>query len=843
MLQAVADVLDVETRDLVAPAGASPGSFAFREFPDLQPLEPNEEPCWLSASGWLFHHALAQPGRRRDGRVRPRWVKAPPGAGKSLAIHVLAKSRADEVIARSVGSLEDAAALATTKLPLIVEIEDAQPGGHASALGAIEERTAMTVILAPFSFPEPTWSGPGSIVGVSERGWEGVDARPTGIWRERLLDWIDRRLERSVRDTHLIKNDVLEFLDRHDPRGEHFATPGALLALCADFDRYGAEGTPSVRARRWIRQVGPTMLSDDAPATWRARASAKTYEALAVGHFGRLRERHGALGGDEWSGLVPRTLSPGRGDAPGEVVVVQHLRAAGLLRGDGSGTTHYPSWVAHGLLLDELAMRFDDDALAWGSLAADQSRQRVVDAALDALPVGALRALVRKVARTTPASTLAAAGAIEATLAAAARRFTIGARRDLKGDDSEALQRLVLRQLDLLVPDAGHGDAYHPFTRSDLDEWFATAWTISLRIPAPTDFRRPDLAWELPGWAERLALATIPRRCFPSSHFATDPASNVMFPGLVLAAPGVVLNGVDHAEGLAGVASPDVERMARLTFDVVDRIEPGPVPDDVPRLMLPAIFLSARERGWALDRQHLDALRGSWDEALLAANASQEGPEHRRDLARRIWELAAPAEADCNLPVAERITFLSARHPALVRFVLDNIEPQAVGATARAHGTHRRRTGSSGCVPSDPRALSLLPRPAREHALREWLAGAGERGARFDEARELVPLLEADDVDLALDLVRGADRNTAAEFTSFLWAAAPERAREEATRALADGLPAAEGWFHLAPRGELAALAALASARSPRPAWVKEWAYTRVGDAGDAAEMLFALAR
>jgi hypothetical protein len=57
-------------------------------------------------------------------------------------------------------------------------------------------------------------------------------------------------------------------------------------------------------------------------------------------------------------------------------------------------------------------------------------------------------------------------------------------------------------------------------------------------------------------------------------------------------------------------------------------------------------------------------------------------------------------------------------------------------------------------------------------------------GARFREARELVPLLDQEDLDLALDLARAGDRQIAAEFTSFVWRTAPGRAREEARLAL-----------------------------------------------------------
>ncbi len=837
--QLVADYLEAEPHELVA-TPVPPGSLNFPEFPDLPPLLPTEDPCRLSSSGWMLQEALARPTPRKNGRPRPRWIVAPPGAGKSLSVRVLAVRHPGVVVTASVTTLDEAVALSATSLPLVVEVEEGRPGKDALDLRAFEERKAATAILSAGEFPEPLWSGPGSPFGMSASGWEIVRAQNTPGWRDRMIEWIDRRLEASPRETLFEKSHVVEWLNRNDPRGDLVTTPGALLALCADFHRHGAGGDPvHVRARRWVRDVVPTMVSEDAPATWRTRTSPLTYEALVASHLHRVTERHGGLRGEDWAELVPASHSPGTEERPGEVVIVEHFRRSGLLRGDVHGVRPYPSWVENGLLVGEILPRFDDANLTWGVLAADESRRPLVDDALDALLPGALWALIGLVVDYAGARSVAVVGAVEGTMAAIARRLD-GVKLTVDDRHLDAVQRLVLRQLDELVADPMNSEL-RPFTRPDRDEWLATAWTISLRVPKPPSFQRSDLDWELPRWAASLSVAGLPR--LPSSTFVADPTGGAPSPGQILSSPGVTITEIDYADGLVGVASPAVARVTLLTLEVVDRIEREPLPLKLPRVLLPALFLTAQDRGWDLQASHLDTLHESWDEAFLGLVAVQQPPERRRDLAGRLWRLAAHVIVEGGAaPVAERVALLQGRHPGIVRFVLDNVDPELVAATARTHGTHRRPTAPSQHFPSDPRLMLLLPRAARHGALRGWLDGAAGRGARYDEARELVPLLDVEDMELALDLVRAADRDVAAEFTSLVWTSAPALAREEATRAIEEGLPSAEGWCHAAPRGELPFLVGLLSLPSPLPAWARRWALRRMGDAGDAAEAIFQLA-
>lgn len=810
LAQLFAELLDVEREDIF---GAPPSQvgLAFPEFPRLPPLTVHhEEPCRLTPEGSLLDVVRGQLDRHEHSTRA--WIVAPPGSGKTLVIRYLQARHSGQVVGATARALSLTATDAATDLPLVLEVEEIQPGADLQALGPLTTRIAPTVVLAPFPFPGSDWFGAGSRGRFSASGWTTVDATPSGPWRERMLDWIDARLEASDRDTKLLKTEVLEWLSSHDPSGRLVATPGDLLALCAEFDVWGSGlGDLHACAGLWLEGVGVAMFSADVPTTWRKHAAAKTYRSIAWEHLRRVGRRFGTLDSDAWGSIVPADVAPGRTeDRPGATVVVGYLWEAGLLRGSRGGLVLYPTWVAHAVATAALVQEIDEGMpRTLGALAADETRQHVVDEALDGLPDGAFRRLLRAVSKREEQTNLAGIASVEAMLAALGRRF-FRAEFRIEGRDVDAAQKLMLLQLHALATEPGYGQVHHPIARPNVDEWFATAWAVSLNVPPPAGYARPDLAWELPGWAERLSLLEIPQHGFPWSSVSPWGATE------------------------------SVQRVAMLGPAVVEKLEPGEVPEEVARLLLPALFLASPD--WKLAKRHLERLSGTWEEWFLAAAVAQLDADRRAAIANRIWELVAQSiAADGAVPVAQRIQILRERHRGLAEVVMGNVESSEVARTAAAHGIHRRGQGGRSYVESDPLMLLALPRDVRQAALRAWLAGAAARGARFDEARELVPLLDQADLDLALDLARAGDRQIAAEFTSFVWRTAPGRAREEARLALEGGLPSVEGWFLQAPRTELTFLMGLMSALFAPPSWARAWATRRVLDGGEAAEDLFRL--
>jgi hypothetical protein len=192
-----------------------------------------------------------------------------------------------------------------------------------------------------------------------------------------------------------------------------------------------------------------------------------------------------------------------------------------------------------------------------------------------------------------------------------------------------------------------------------------------------------------------------------------------------------------------------------------------------------------------------------------------------------------------SAPVAERIVYIQNRHAPLLSFVLKNLSAALIEDTARVAGTHRRLRTGNQYTPSDPRALRHLTSEQRAAAVRGRLSSE----VSFDEVRELVDVLDSDDLDVLLDLVRAADRNVAAEFASRVWRILPDRAEAEAQSTFGEGLAAAEAWFRTAPRARTGVLIGMVEGAAAPPPWVRDWALAKLLDAGAHAESLFRLMR
>jgi hypothetical protein len=798
LLNAFAEALGVGADELLGRPNLPSGTLEFAEFPGLPPLRPDELPCRYLRAGDLLDQAISE---KPHAARRPRWIVAPPGAGKSLVVRFLRSRYASDYCADTVRTLDQVGELATSGLRLVLEVEEPS-AGDVEALRQFVSRPAPTVVLAAFNLPGAPPQSP-----LGERmacGWLVEEAKLPQTWRAELLEWIDARLERGTGESKLRKADIVQWLERHDPSSELIATPGDLLALCADFHLNGPDDASLARrAKRWLETAGVASIPEDAPRTWAKQVAVKVHESLIAGHLHDTSARLGALLTEGWAKHVPAELALGSMEGrPGAKVEVAYLQAAGLLRATGNGWTPFPRWVFTGVLQAAAEKGLREGPLeSWGRLAADESRQQVVDDALDALPAADLAVVVRDVIAAGKPKTLAGIGALEATFSAVGRR--LGSSPAMSDVELRGVQRLTMLQLDQLQPDLASKKFHHPFTRRDLDGWLADAWTVSLRAPKPSRFQRPNLAWELPGWARELRLADLPQQNFPSSTVGPNKAS------------------------------ASVQRLARLSMEVVARLRDHDVPAEIPRLLVPALLLS-NPRTWRLTPSHLDLLHDSWDEEFLAAELSIRDEPLRAYLALKVWRLVAEHVAEKErteqVPVSVRLATLQNRHSPLVDLVLANLPVSEIERTVRDHGVGTKH-GTDG--------LLLLPKQLKRGVLEAWLALPGDPNFKYVEALELVPLLGIDDGDLALDLVRHAGATVAAPFVRFVWSTAPARALAEAQGAIEGDLPVAEAWFEAAPRDQLPRMLEVVDNGRKPPAWLGRWAYRHVLDGGDAAETLY----
>lgn len=767
LLQLLAERAGV-TSDVIIGGGAVLYGLGFPEFPALKPLRVNEEPCAFDRDGWLVHRAIT------NGH---RWIVARAGSGKTLVVRYMQARLEREFAAVSVPNLGAALQHIDVDRPLIIDV-DAASSDDTNATHRLALRARPTTVLAPFPPAVPT-------------GWDVVSGEPPAGWRDRLLAWLEERLQQMRAETWIDKSEALRWLDENDPGGRLVSTPGDLLSLCADFHLQGGDGTLVARGERWLSRACSNWPVDDGSARgWARHAGAKTFVALAEAELARVDAPLGGLAPTAWEAMVPASVVS---DGAGTTVVVGRLRDAGLLRGAANGLELFPRWVAVATYRATLGRMIRDDVPSvWGRLAADESRQPVVDASLDELVDGDFHDVVRAVAKHAPV-TLGETGAIDAAFAACSRRvmrhgFAIG-------KHLQSWQRLGEQQTALLVKHPGDAwELHRPLTRPAPEGWFADGWPFSLNVERPKTFHRTDLSWDLPGWSQTLRLADLPSY------------------------PLLVFPGTNHGRRISHVAVAALRRVADTKL-----------PDELPPILVPAAIELAGEKGWRITEKHLRALgshaptTGLALACFLVERLRRMSESERAQIAAVVWAaIVAPGD------VVAAIDAFADDHP-LLNFVLDNITVDLFSATLKDDG-----------FGTNPRVLALLPARLKTIALRWWAKPRARAAPSFDKVRQMLGVFSPTDVDLALELAQAVDENAAAEFFAIVWRLDPRRARDEVTQAVKNGSGTIHGWFATSPAIETAFLSELLTVEQAHATpWFRDWGLARLARSGAAAERLF----
>jgi hypothetical protein len=791
LLKALAGRLEIPAEDIVAQAPTAGGSLDFPEFPGLEPIGRGELPCLTWGSGWLGDVAI----RDLDPAGERRWIVAPAGWGKSLLIHFLQARHASEYVAFSVSTLAAVDSDSSPGKTLVVEVDESGDDAAEEAR-RMRARRGSVVVLAPFE-PPP---GPAP----QDGGWKVLAVPASTDWRRRMLDWIDTRLDPAdVRATGFSPEAALEWLSRRDPLGVAIASPGDLLAFCAELDRSGEpEGWGSC-ASKWLQRFA--ARPGEGPArSWSSNAGARAFTATLKRQLDYPAAVPGAAATATWETFMDPAGAPAaEGDTTGALVAIGYLRELGLLRGGLTGLEAYPRWVGRGVLFHSLTRDLRDRTPSeWGALAADDARQEIVDGALDELGREDFLAAVRRVADTAKPSTLAEVGAVEATFAAAARRLrTPGF--ELPAADVTAWQRLAALQLGTLVPHPAWAGLHQPFTRRRVEEWLLNGWGFALNVARPRRLPDRKFAWELPGWFDALDASKAPALPWPRTF-----------------------HGMGHDA-------------ADLIFRVAALVTPATLGDDDLALLMPALLTAPADTTWRLRGAHLNLLHSAWEPTALEHLIDVVPPVRWPAVAERVWAVSPDAMKLRNwssYTVGDRIAFLERDYGPLARKVLTNLPWESVENTI----------ARDGFLPTSAPVTTLgaLPRELVHRALSAWLDRPAERPTKWAEAQDLAPLLRRGDKELLAKLIQRADRETAAELCKVVWRLDAELGLGESAHALEQGLPSAESWFVAAPRAEIPALAAqLEHCRKSAPTWVRRWAFQRALEAGTAREQLYAWAK
>jgi hypothetical protein len=879
--QALASTLSVPVEDLPTKVGGASASrlFPLGESDVFRPFDPlRETPLALGERDRRAHGAdLLAPLSKGDWSIECEWVVTPPGAGRSFAVHWFRTREAGRVQAREVPTLAEAQPLLAASEPVLLAVDAADPATDAAIAARFAARGRVRV-LAPF--PPPGIGDEATSLSEGERklrAFRWAVGRPWQVrawkgargWRRQYLAWLAER----TTGAHLDADALHDWIERHDPAGTEFATPGDLLPLAAFATVVPPAKLPGLNGLA-ARFVG--KQAERAESAWLRANAVEVTEALAGALLSRIdfgwrqpvpRER--------WAEMLPAGMAPppvedrlvdqalrevatprtaeARQKAVARVkeqlvgadagVIVRNLESLRLLRNVGAGLVLNPPWLAAALARSLIVEAFrEHQPASWGRWAVDASRRSLVDAAADALHDAPLLRLVQRVVESHDLASLGSVGAVETIFAAVGRRLDVDRRLA-----SPWLQRLAQQQIALLR----RGDqSPQPVTRPRLDDledktdFLAACWAWSLWTDSPEAHVPDELAWLFPRWSS-VSLASQPGWCAYASE-EPPPAAELPEGGgreqvfdfdRELARAWLRRNRRRLVSG-APTARDRLLALAPLVLQHCADAELPAEPSRMNKALLAAAVLAAPR--WPLPFRLIEFLLGSPpaepEREPVAWAARPEKP--KPGWAAYLGDRLAALPQDRQQVVAEALWTSVADHEAglfptldmlwrsidLYDFVVDRVSDEAVVQALDRHGVDMHELW---------RRLFHLPPRFRLPTVRWVIQHKGDEAALLGLA---VASAGPDDlawIEALLDWSPGAA-------TNLLWRVAPDRALERARKAPPD---TAAAWLAQAPTEWLGPVLDHLEGLTERPAWVEHWARLRLHDAGPIADRVWALLR
>jgi len=455
------------------PVEADAGEYPLGDFPSVGDVSLMDSLPELSDSFELLEGA---PSRAAT------WLEAPAGAGKSLCCRRLRASRPDLRV-RVVRTLADGAALPRGNAPLLLDVQQEGPAAEDAAAAESLLRTGSVRILA--RFPPPR-DGPLPIVS-DEAGWKIRSWRALPGWRPKYVVWALTRAGQPQ-----LVQQALDLLDRLDPGGSWFDTPGIVQGLLAALVRGGIEGE---QPDDTVLRAAGVVLRQRASRSVNAWCRAGGEEAVLA--IAKARMQRPEVPWDEAisTSLVDAAL--GKRLPTGGL---RWLTDAGLLREVGPGQFRCePFWVWQGLGADAvMSLVATRDVAQWGRAGSGDDRARHLAHALAVLDERQFWRLANDVVDAWKSErTLVHASAVEACFSCAAKRGAAKGR-------SRAAARLWKAQRELWVDNCMSAPSTRPGLGDGFEEacaWVSDCWGWSFEFAKPDDVLTADLeAWLWPGW-------------------------------------------------------------------------------------------------------------------------------------------------------------------------------------------------------------------------------------------------------------------------------------------------------------------------------------------------------
>lgn len=848
---------------------------AFPEFPALRPLNVLEEPPMKEAGELQF---VGEPGLSgfslnlfRLPYSGLRWIQAPPGAGKSLAlryeqIRTEQKDRAvpDGLFLQTVGSkprpgpqlflqarrLADVLLDGPTPSRLIVDLAQQDSASDGESMRALT-RYRHVVVLAPFPRPGRGEAPPFKSLTKEQQNleresrWEDYLWNPGAGWREAFIEWVAGRLgaERKA----LEPQEFIHWLRELDGDGRLIQTPGELLMLCALAYEQGtrrlrkrfADGWKDV-SRDWIaEELRREAREDTGGAAWLRANGAEAVRALALAAWRSDKPwppREPIL---TWADWLPEQFNAPPADhridamldaivqepsrrvrlqkarqlkAPlknlSPTMAIDYLASTRLFRASSGGLALHPRWMA-----DALAREFMEHALlqapaSWGVWAARTDRRHVVEFVLEAAKFSQLVSLADRAVKEFDPSRLGSVGAADTLFALVGRRV-----RETQVTEREAtvLHELCRCHLGSLVERYGNSLPV-PATRPGFSEesmaWIADCWAWSFSLPPPAWEVPEALRWCFPGWTRPLLGDATAEKVLGRLH----PRTRSDF----------------QPVPVTPEEEPEFFRLLSWTDKLADVCLRDPLPPRLPAVVLPAAFLWAARRGVQVEPAQLqELLRHEWQPLYLVGRIDGIAEaEVRGRLCDMLWQAMVRSTSGVLGVLGGRG---SKAEQWLLERISHHVSPEMVRRSLREEGLGSGRAVLEGV---SPRLLRVVVEAAAETA-RDHLfeINVSALGSEYVEVFEFLAVYSQ---------VRGS-------VCTALWRFAPERARSLCMTLLdqPDAPDAALGLFWHSPPEEqdslLGILEEKATTSAVLPEWVPRWLARSVFSGGPFMERAWGL--
>lgn len=562
--RALATLLDAPLVDLGLHDAPSADMVEFETFPELPPIAlARETPCEIGFAVstkadkeddrlqfWLDQVPPRQAWRGPENTIS--WLQFPPGSGLDFFWAALcARTRHDHMAARR---LLDAGERLRQPGNLILRLE--QPCEDADLIALAEAHPDRNLlIVAPFGAPAgdedapttwiPSWS---VLTGQADERMAALknprdffnaiaryEWRLRDDWQPRLLEWVEKRMNRATDDTLFTAKGATKWLSGF-PEGWNFVRgPADLLEVCrlchlsretalprvSDLDAGQrllgrVTGADKALPRRFTELVAARLAARD--WSWKEPLSAAQWAALGPTTSAAPDESALLFIADGGNQSVRRQRAREVAERIQETGIAPLVEARLLVETRNGMLTLAPQFLVD-LVARDLLMQIirDQPVERWAMHCHDADRRPLVDAALGSMPIGDLLPVLERI-REMPANVLERTGAAESLFWEIGKRIAAG---KTVPTAFAPLAEIVLSRLDTsdVTP--------CPWTRPVVDpedslEWNTICWAWSIWCDVPSVIVPATWAWHFPGWNVEFAVYIAPWLAWP--EFLPDQA-------------------------------------------------------------------------------------------------------------------------------------------------------------------------------------------------------------------------------------------------------------------------------------------------------------------------------